>query len=157
MFGSKKKGASKKIDSLVGKDTVISGDMDFSGGLLIDGKVTGNITANNDEHATITVSENGCVTGEIQIPNIIINGTVEGNVYASNHVELAKKARVFGNVYYNLFEMAMGAEVNGNLVHVSEEQLAAAVEGKPEFTAAMEAKAEAKAEPAKLEEPDFKK
>jgi len=153
MFGSKKKGASKKIDSLVGKETNLSGDIDFSGGLLIDGKVTGNIAANNDDHATVTISENGCVTGEIQIPNIIINGTVEGNVYASNHVELAKKARVFGNVYYNLFEMAMGAEVNGNLVHVSEDELTTAIEGKPGSRLAMEAKAE----PAQLEEPDFKK
>jgi len=155
MFGSKKKGASKKIDSLVGKNTEISGDMDFSGGLLIDGKVTGNITANSDENATITISENGCVTGEIQIPNIVINGTVEGNVFASNHVELAKKARVFGNVYYNLFEMAMGAEVNGNLVHVSEAKLTATKEGKPELAIAMEDKPEA--EPVQLEEPDFKK
>ena len=149
MFGSKKKSASKKLDSLIGRNTEISGDMDFNGGLLIDGKVTGNITANNDDNATITISENGCVTGEIQIPNIIINGMVEGNVYASNHVELAKKARVFGNVYYNLFEMAMGAEVNGNLVHVSEDKLMA--EGKPELEVAIEAKS------AQLEKPDFKK
>lgn len=122
MWGSKK-GASRRIDSLVGKNTKIMGDLDFSGGLLIDGKVMGNITATEDENATITISENGYVQGEIQIPNIIINGTVEGNVYASNHVELAKKARVFGNVYYNLFEMAMGAEVNGNLVHVTDDHV----------------------------------
>ncbi len=153
MFGSKKKGASKKIDSLVGKETNLSGDINFSGGLLIDGKVTGNITANNDEHATVTISENGCVTGEIQIPNIIINGMVEGNVYASNHVELAKKARVFGNVYYNLFEMAMGAEVNGNLVHMSEDELTSAIEDKSDSRLAMEDKTEL----AQLEEPDFKK
>lgn len=119
MWGSKK-GASKRIDSLVGKNTKIMGDLDFTGGLLVDGKVVGNITAVDDENASITISENGYVKGEIQIPNIVINGTIEGNVYASNNVELAKKARVFGNVYYNLFEMAMGAEVNGNLVHVSE-------------------------------------
>lgn len=121
------------------------GDLDFSGGLLIDGKVVGNITASEDENATITISENGYVQGEIEIPNIVINGTVEGNVYASNNVELAKRARVFGNVYYHLFEMAMGAEVNGNLVHVAgdnagEERAAASLEKKPD--------------PASLEEPE---
>ena len=139
MWGSKK-GASKRIDSLVGKTTKIMGDLDFTGGLLVDGKVMGNITASEDDNATITISENGYVQGEIQIPNIIINGTVEGNVYASNHVELAKKARVFGNVYYNLFEMAMGAEVNGNLVHVTDDKVTATVESQPE--------------PARLEEPE---
>ncbi len=144
MWGSKK-GASKRIDSLVGKNTQIMGDLDFTGGLLIDGKVMGNITAAEDENATITISENGYVQGEIQIPNIIINGTVEGNVYASNHVELAKKARVFGNVYYNLFEMAMGAEVNGNLVHVAEDKM-------PQ--ADMPVGLETKAEPPGLEEPE---
>ncbi len=139
MWGSKKN-TSRRIDSLVGKNTKIVGDLDFSGGLLVDGKVMGNITATDDDNATITISENGYVQGEIQIPNIIINGTVEGNVYASNHVELAKKARVFGNVYYNLFEMAMGAAVNGNLVHVADDELTANLETKQE--------------PPRLEEPE---
>lgn len=139
MWGSKK-GGSKRIDSLVGKNTIIKGDLDFTGGLLVDGKVIGNITAAEDENATITISENGFVQGEIQIPNIIINGVVEGNVYANNNVELAKKARVFGNVYYNLFEMAMGAEVNGNLVHVSEDKGNAAIANE--------------VEPARLQEPE---
>ncbi len=139
MWGNKK-GSTKRIDSLIGKNTQVTGDLDFSGGLLVDGKIIGNITASDDDSATITISENGLVQGEIQIPNIIINGTVEGNVYASNHVDLAKKARVYGNVYYKLFEMAMGAEVNGNLVHVSSEEQLGAVEAKPE--------------PARLEEPE---
>jgi cytoskeletal protein CcmA (bactofilin family) len=138
MWGSKK-GGNKRIDSLVGNNTKIMGDLDFSGGLLIDGKVIGNITATEDEHATITISEKGYVQGEIQIPNVVINGTVEGNVYASNHVELAKKARVFGNVYYKLFEMAMGAEVNGNLVHVNDDKVTATLD--------------VKKEPAQLEDP----
>ncbi len=138
MWGSKK-GGNKRIDSLVGNNTKIMGDLDFSGGLLIDGKVIGNITATEDEHATITISEKGYVQGEIQIPNVVINGTVEGNVYATSHIELAKKARVFGNVYYKLFEMAMGAEVNGNLVHVNDDKVTATLE--------------VKKEPAQLEEP----
>ena len=48
---------------------------------------------------------------------MILNGSVQGDVYASEHIELAPNARITGNVYYNLIEMAMGAEVNGNLVH----------------------------------------
>ncbi len=139
MWGNKK-GSTKRIDSLIGKNTEVVGDLDFSGGLLVDGKIIGNITAKDDDSATITISENGVVQGEIQIPNIIINGTVEGNVYASHHVELAKKARVYGNVYYKLFEMAMGAEVNGNLVHVTEDQVSSI---------------DSQSEPARLEEPEI--
>jgi cytoskeletal protein CcmA (bactofilin family) len=139
MWGSKK-GISRRIDSLIGRSTKIMGDLDFTGGLLVDGQVLGNVTAIDDEYATMTISENGYVQGEIQIPNIIINGTVKGDVYASNHVELAKKARVFGNVYYHLFEMAMGAEVNGNLVHLAQDEI------KPNV--------EIKSEPARLEEPN---
>ncbi len=128
MFGNKKKGASKKINSLIGKETEILGDIDFCGGLLVDGNIVGNVTAKNDEYATITISDNGCITGEVKIPNIVINGKIEGDVYASNHVELAKNARVYGNVYYNLFKMEMGAEVNGNLVHISEDELSGTFE-----------------------------
>ena len=141
MWGNKKS-ASKRIDSLVGKNTQITGDLDFSGGLLVDGKIIGNITAADDDSATITISENGFVQGEIQIPNVVINGTVEGNVYASNNVELAKKAKVYGNVYYNLFEMAMGAEVNGNLVHVTEEKATVTIDDHSD-------------EPPRLEEPEL--
>jgi len=48
---------------------------------------------------------------------VVINGTVEGNVYASARVELAAKARVKGNVYYQLIEMQLGAMVDGQLLH----------------------------------------
>ena len=120
MWGSKKK-VSHNINSLIGRETKIIGDMDFSGGLLIDGKIIGNVTASDDDTAMITINKHGYIQGEIQIPNVIVNGTVEGSIYAKNHVELAKDARIHGNVYYNLIEMAIGAEVNGKLVHVTED------------------------------------
>ena len=54
---------------------------------------------------------------------MVANGTVIGDVHALAHVELAAQARVHGNVYYSLIEMAMGAEVNGNLVHRTEQSV----------------------------------
>ena len=72
----------------------------------------------------LTVSEKGRIEGDVRVPNLILNGAVQGDVYASERVELASHARVTGNVYYNLIEMAMGAEVNGNLVHRAEPQRA---------------------------------
>jgi cytoskeletal protein CcmA (bactofilin family) len=133
MWGNNKK-ACKKINSLIGRETTIMGDVNFSGGLLIDGKVYGNITASEDENATVTISEYGYVEGEIRIPNVIINGTIEGDVYATNHLDLAGKSRVHGNVFYNLIEMIEGAEVNGRMVHITDEQQIPMLESKTELT-----------------------
>ena len=47
---------------------------------------------------------------------------MQGDVRSSSHIELAAKAVVLGSVYYNLIEMVMGSEVNGNLMHISSNQ-----------------------------------
>lgn len=114
MMGRKRRIA--KIDSLIGQNTALRGDIMFSGGLHIDGTVNGNIVA-TDPHSQLTLSEYGCVEGEVRVPNVVLNGHVEGDVYASDRIELASEARVNGTVYYNLIEMVIGAEVNGKLVH----------------------------------------
>lgn len=105
------------ITTLISKATEITGDIHFSGALEVEGKVFGNIYADDDSAAEVRIRETGLVRGEIQSPRIIINGMVEGDVYSSNHIELAAKARVLGNVYYHLIEMVMGSEVNGSLSH----------------------------------------
>jgi len=56
----------------------------------------------------------------VQVPTVIMNGTVTGDVRSDEHIELATNAKVNGDVYYNLIEMAMGAAVNGSLVHNAE-------------------------------------
>ena len=117
MFG-KKKHSPSRIDCLVGHQTVITGDIAFSGGLHINGAVHGSVSAQQDEQATLTVSERGAIQGEVRVPRIIMNGSVKGDVYATEHIELAAQARVEGDVHYRLIEMAMGAEVNGKLVRL---------------------------------------
>lgn len=120
MIGSKKRHRAPKADTdtLVGKNTEVFGDIRFSGSvrLHIDGTVRGSVLADDHNGALLTVSKTGIIEGEVRVPNIILDGGVLGDVYASEHVELAANAKVTGNVYYNLIEMAMGAEVNGNLV-----------------------------------------
>jgi len=116
MIGKKRRTA--KIDSLIGQNTEIQGDIVFSGGLHIDGKSKGNIIA-TEPGSQLTVSDQGVVEGEVRVPNVILNGHVIGDVFTSERIELASEARVHGNVYYNLIEMAIGAEVNGKLVHRS--------------------------------------
>lgn len=116
MFGNKKSKRSTDLDSLVGANTKLVGDVHFSGGLHIDGTIKGNVIAEGDD-SLVTTSEKGRVEGNVHVHNIVLSGEVVGDVYALKHIELAPNARVTGNVYYNLIEMAGGAEVNGSLIH----------------------------------------
>jgi len=108
------------ITTLVGSDTRVHGDLEFKGGCLVDGFVKGNVKSVDDENATLSISERGCVEGAVMVPNVLLNGTVKGDVKATQRVELGSNARVVGNVQYSLIEMAIGAEVNGKLIHESE-------------------------------------
>jgi cytoskeletal protein CcmA (bactofilin family) len=102
--------------TLVASHTEVIGDIRFTDQLIIDGKITGNVLA-DEENATVIVSEQGCVAGEIRVPKVVINGLVEGDVHAADTVELAAHGRVRGNLYYNLIEMHLGAAVDGQLLH----------------------------------------
>ncbi|MCW9058587.1 MAG: polymer-forming cytoskeletal protein [Gammaproteobacteria bacterium] len=121
MWGNAKKHKSARIDTIIGQHTVLEGDIHFTGGLHVDGKVKGNVIADGGSDAVLTLSEQGSIEGEVRVPDVMLNGTVRGDVHATERVELAARARVTGNVYYHLIEMAMGAEVNGNLVHRGQE------------------------------------
>ncbi|MCP4040726.1 MAG: polymer-forming cytoskeletal protein [Gammaproteobacteria bacterium] len=126
MFGKRKKIKSSKTgtDTLVGKNTELYGDVRFSGAVRIhvDGTIKGNISTDDNGSALLTLSKQGTIEGEVRVPNIIVDGVILGDVYAAEHIELASNARIAGNVYYSLIEMAIGAEVNGNLVRKQEEK-----------------------------------
>ena len=111
-----------KVSTVIGQGTVITGDVEFSGGLHLDGAVKGNVNGDGDSRSTLTVSEQGRVEGDVRVENLILNGMVVGDVFATERAELAANARVTGTVYYRLLEMAMGAEVNGKLVHTEEQE-----------------------------------
>jgi cytoskeletal protein CcmA (bactofilin family) len=119
MLGSKKTASVSGGTTLISHDTVIVGDVHFSGNLDVEGLVQGNIIAQSGKEALLRVVGKGRVEGEIRVPCVIVNGMVAGNVYSSKHLELASKSRVQGNVFYSSVEMAAGAEVNGSLTHVA--------------------------------------
>ncbi|TNF36044.1 MAG: polymer-forming cytoskeletal protein [Gammaproteobacteria bacterium] len=121
MWG-KSKSKSSKIETLIGTSIEIHGDLIFSGGLHVDGKIIGNVLAEEGSHSMLVLSDHGSIEGEVRVPYVVLNGEVIGDVYANERVELSSKAQVKGNVYYNLLEMAMGAEVNGSLVHCKDEK-----------------------------------
>lgn len=122
MFGRKNRRHSV-VDTLVGANSSINGDMFFSGGCHIDGTVNGSVSADLDGNSALSISEDGNVEGGVKVPYVVLNGIVRGDVVASRRVELGPTARVIGNVYYNLIEMAIGAEINGKLVHQPEGQV----------------------------------
>jgi cytoskeletal protein CcmA (bactofilin family) len=106
-----------KIDTLIGSNTEIKGDVNFSGGLRIDGKLTGNVSAKDSgDSSLLTISEQGEVSGNVTVPHVVINGIVNGNVSSPGKVLLQSKAKIVGDVYYSSIEMELGATVNGNMV-----------------------------------------
>ena len=116
MFGRKQR-SSGVIDTLVGANTKVDGDVHFAGGCHIDGTVKGNINADLDSNSSLSIAEDGSIEGGVSVPYLVLHGIVRGDVVACQRVELGPTARVIGNVYYNLIEMAIGAEINGKLVH----------------------------------------
>ena len=117
----------KRLDSLIGAGTVVRGDIEFTGGLRIDGHVHGNVTTANGEAGTLVVSEHARVDGEVTVSHIVVNGTVHGPLTANDYIELQAKARVIGDVEYKTLEMHLGAVIQGRLHHV-EPGLASVVE-----------------------------
>ena len=116
MLGRKQR-KDKGVETIVGPNTQINGDLQFEGWCHVDGTVNGNLTADPDSNSHLSVSEDASVDGGVTVPNVQLNGIVRGDVFANQRVELGPTARVIGNVYYNLIEMAIGAEINGKLVH----------------------------------------
>jgi cytoskeletal protein CcmA (bactofilin family) len=108
------------VTTLIGPGTVVRGDVSFSGGLHLDGKVEGAVRTDGSTNAVLTLSEKGEVIGEIQVPNVVVNGSVKGDITASERLELAAQARIDGNVYYKVLEMAAGAQINGKMVYQPE-------------------------------------
>lgn len=121
MFGSDRRNnaALAAITTLIAEGTRIRGDITFAGGLHMDGEVEGSVIANGDK-AVLTLSDKGRVVGEIRASNAVINGHVTGDIVVSERLELAAQARIDGNVYYKVLEMAGGAQVNGKMVYQPE-------------------------------------
>ncbi|MGD1990017.1 MAG: polymer-forming cytoskeletal protein [Chromatiales bacterium] len=105
--------------TVIGNGTLVKGDIAFSEGLHLDGEIHGNVIGQG-KNTTLTISDKGCIKGDIKVTSIIVNGRVEGNIHAAQRVELAENAVVMGKVEYVLLEMAMGARVEGEMIRLTE-------------------------------------
>jgi cytoskeletal protein CcmA (bactofilin family) len=109
-----KKGKST-IDSLIGSSTHIKGELNFKGGLRIDGRVTGNVNAELSQPSVLVISEQAKIEGEVRAVHLIVNGEIIGDVYSVDLIELQPKARITGNIHYKAIEMHSGAVISGKL------------------------------------------
>lgn len=121
MLGNKKTRLSAlesdKVETIIGKDVVIQGDLIFSGGLYIEGKVVGKVLSNHSADSILTLAPGGNVDGEIRVTKAIISGRLLGDVYSTERIELTETAQIQGNIHYKLLEITAGAMVSGQLIH----------------------------------------
>lgn len=126
MFGSKKAKSSKSnstkgkrgVETLIAQNTELEGKVRFTGILTIEGSIVGDVLSMEETDSVVYITVDGKVKGEVRSPDVIINGHVEGDVYATGQLVLASNAVVDGNVHYNLIEMEKGASINGNMDHI---------------------------------------
>ncbi len=105
-----------KLDTLLGQNTKLNGDISFNGVFHLDGTVAGSLIGTQKEDI-LTISETGLVEGKIEVANIVINGTVKGDITSIGKIEVASKANIEGNVFYNNIEMEAGSKINGQLIY----------------------------------------
>jgi len=120
MFSKNQNKAQNRIDTLIGEETKIEGDIHFTGGLRIDGSVRGNVTEFPTAPSTLVLSESAHIIGAVSVSHIVVNGKVEGPVRANEYIELQTKSRVVGDVYYKSLEMHTGAVIEGKLIYLGE-------------------------------------
>lgn len=121
MLGSKKSklsvNGSDNVETLIGPHVVIQGDLMFSGGLYIEGKVNGKVVAEAGADSLLTLAVGGVIEGEISAPKAVISGRLIGDLRSSERVELTETAHIQGNIHYRLIEITAGAAVSGQLIH----------------------------------------
>ncbi|HVO46174.1 MAG TPA: polymer-forming cytoskeletal protein [Steroidobacteraceae bacterium] len=118
-----------RIDTLIGKSARVQGDLEFAGGLHLDGSIAGNVRAEPAAGSSLSVSETGSIEGAVEVPSVMLNGSVRGDIIARERVVLGSTARVQGNVYYGVIEMTLGAQIMGKLTQVTDPAGAGVAEG----------------------------
>jgi cytoskeletal protein CcmA (bactofilin family) len=120
MFFKKANKIDSRIDTLVGAETRIEGDMHFNGGLRVDGAIRGGVVEQNGTPSTLILSEHGSIEGAVTAAKIVLNGKVIGPVRSSHFIELQTKARITGDLYYKSLEMHTGAVIEGKLIYLGD-------------------------------------
>lgn len=110
-----------RIDTLIAKSVTVHGALDFAGGLHLDGRIEGGVRADPLTPSSLSVSDTGSIEGGVEVTDLILHGTVRGDIVARGRVVLGASARVEGDVYYGVIEMTLGAQIAGKLVRLAAE------------------------------------
>jgi cytoskeletal protein CcmA (bactofilin family) len=86
-------------------DADIKGTIKFSEAMRIDGKFEGELIADNGE---LTVGKTGSVKANVKVKSVIIEGRVDGNIKASDKVELKQKAQLIGDLQAKILVIEEG-------------------------------------------------
>ena len=106
------------IETLVSARTRIQGDVLFSGGLHLEGTVSGSVKAVPETPSRLVASASALIEGSVEAQVVELHGTVRGDIVAVRRATLGATARIEGNLHYGAIEMAAGAHINGKLVKV---------------------------------------
>jgi cytoskeletal protein CcmA (bactofilin family) len=115
----------KKMESIIGKNSDISGELNVSGTLRIDGMVRGKLNAE-----CVIVSESAMVKGDIKARTIIVGGKVEGNLIGEEMIEIKPKGAVLGEIFTNKFFVIEGGTFNGRVQMRKDESNVISIEPK---------------------------
>ena len=104
-----------KINTLIGTDISIFGDIFYEGTVHVEASIEGSLIAHKDKNSKLFVNKSSVIKGSVDGTDVAINGTVYGNVYVHNLLQLGSDAFVKGNIYYKSIEMEVGAKIDGRL------------------------------------------
>jgi cytoskeletal protein CcmA (bactofilin family) len=109
-----------RIDTLIARSVRVNGDLEFAGGMHLDGQVAGGVRADPASPSSLSVSDTGTIDGPVEVTDLVLHGAVRGDIVARGRVVLGASARVQGNLYYGVIEMTLGAQIAGKLVRVDQ-------------------------------------
>lgn len=107
-----------RLDTLIARSVRVNGDLEFAGGLHLDGQVAGAVRADPKTPASLSISDTGSIEGPVEVTDLVLHGSVRGDIVARGRVVLGASARVEGNLYYGVIEMTLGAQITGKLVRM---------------------------------------
>ncbi|UCH18196.1 MAG: polymer-forming cytoskeletal protein [Burkholderiales bacterium] len=113
--------AMPKLSSLLAEDLEIVGDVAFSGGLRVDGRVKGRVLGRATQAlapALLVLSERGRIEGGVHCGNAVIDGTIIGDLTVDECLNLQSNARIDGTIRYRELRMDIGAKVQGRMMRV---------------------------------------
>ena len=99
----------KHVETLIGEDVIIRGDVILKEGAIISGKIYGTIQANGPLRATKTAY----IKGDISAVDAYVGGSIEGNLVVSGKVVLKSQSSVKGDITYRQLIIEEGAQFEG--------------------------------------------